>query len=68
MHTLTVFCGFLPLEMMTCPISIFPAEWENDPVWKDTVDHTKDVWAIYHGPTTQLIVRCMSVLYLLQAL
>jgi hypothetical protein len=68
MHMLTAFYGFLPLEMTTHPIDLFPAEWENDPVWKDRIDHAKDVWAIYSRPTTQLMVRCMSVLYLLQAL
>jgi hypothetical protein len=68
MHALTTFCGFHPLEMTTHPISLFPAERENDPVWKDRVDHAKDVWAIYHRPTVRLTVRCMIVLYHLQAL
>jgi hypothetical protein len=35
LHGLTTFCGFHPLELSTHPISIFPAEKEEDPMWKD---------------------------------
>jgi hypothetical protein len=68
MHALTIFYGFHPLEMTTHPIGLFSTERENDPVWKDWVDHAKDVWAIYPRPTTRLTVQCMSMLYHLQAL
>jgi hypothetical protein len=33
MHVLTTFCGFHPLEMSTHPISLFPTEKEDDPMW-----------------------------------
>jgi hypothetical protein len=36
-------------------------------MWKDRVEHAKDVWALYPGQTAQLTVRCMNVLYRLQA-
>jgi hypothetical protein len=47
LHVLTTFCGFHPLEMSTHPIGLFPAEKEDDPMWKDRVEHAKDVWALY---------------------
>jgi TolA-binding protein len=66
MHVLTTFCGFHPLEMSTHPIGLFPAE-EDDPMWKDRVDHAKDMWSLYPGHTARLTVWCMSALYHLQA-
>jgi hypothetical protein len=36
-------------------------------MWKDRVEHAKDVWALYPGQTTHLTVRCMNALYCLQA-
>jgi outer membrane murein-binding lipoprotein Lpp len=68
LHVLTTFCGFHPLELSTHPIGLFPAEKEEDPMWKDRVEHAKDVWALYPGHTTHLTVRCMSALYRLWAL
>jgi hypothetical protein len=47
LHVLTTFCGFHPLELSTHPISLFPAEKEDNPMWKDRVEHAKDVWALY---------------------
>jgi hypothetical protein len=44
MHALTTFCGFHRLEMLTHPLVLFPAEKEEDPMWKVRVDHAKDVW------------------------
>jgi hypothetical protein len=67
LHVLTTFCGFHPLELSTHPIGLFPAEKEDDPMWKDRVEHAKDVWALYPGQTTHLTVRCMNALYRLQA-
>jgi uncharacterized coiled-coil protein SlyX len=66
LHGLTTFCGFHPLEVSTHPIGLFHAEKENDPMWKDRVEHAKDVWALYPGQTTHLTVRCMNALYRLQ--
>jgi hypothetical protein len=63
MHVLTTFYGFHPLEMSTHPIGLFPAEKEDDPMWKDQVDHAKDVWALYPRHTTHLTVRCMNAHY-----
>jgi hypothetical protein len=60
LHGLTTFCGFHPLELSTHPISLFPAEKEDDPMWKDRVEHAKDVWALYPGQTAHLMVRCMN--------
>jgi predicted RNase H-like nuclease (RuvC/YqgF family) len=37
-------------------------------MWKDWVDHAKDVCSLYPRHTTHLTVRCMSALYRLQAL
>jgi uncharacterized coiled-coil protein SlyX len=54
--------------MSTHPIGLFPDEKEDDPMWKDRVDHAKDVWSLYPGHTAHLMVRCMSALYRLQAL
>jgi hypothetical protein len=34
------------LELSTHPIGLFPAEREDDPMWKDRVEHAKDIWAI----------------------
>jgi hypothetical protein len=67
LHGLTTFCGFHPLELSTRPISLFPAEKEDDPMWKDRVEHAKDVWALYPGQTAHLTVWCMNALYRLQA-
>jgi TolA-binding protein len=36
-------------------------------MWKDRVEHAKDVWALYPGQTAHLTVRCMNALYHLQA-
>jgi hypothetical protein len=63
LHGLTTFCGFHPLELSTHPIGLFPAEREDDPMWKDRVEHAKDIWAIYPGQTAHLTVRCMNALY-----
>jgi hypothetical protein len=49
LHGLTTFCGFHPLELSTHPIGLFPAEKEDDPMWKDRVEHAKDIWALYLG-------------------
>ena len=68
MHTLTTFYAFHPLEMATHPIGLFPTAKEDDPMWQDRVDHTKEVWALFPGATTRLTVRCMSALYRLQYL
>jgi hypothetical protein len=68
LHVLTTFCGFHPLELSTHPIGLFPAEKEDDPMWKDRVEHAKDVWALYTGHTAHLTVWRMSALYRLQAL
>jgi uncharacterized coiled-coil protein SlyX len=68
LHGLTTFYGFHPLELSTHPIGLFPAEKEDDPMWKDQVEHAKDVWALYPGRTAQLPVRCMNALYHLQAM
>jgi hypothetical protein len=68
LHVLTTFCGFHPLEMSTHPIGLFPADKEDDPMWKYRVEHAKDVWALYPGHTAHLTVRCMCALYRLQAL
>jgi hypothetical protein len=65
LHGLTTFCGFHPLELSTHPIGLFPAEKEDDPMWKDRVEHTKDIWALYPGHA-HLTVRCMDALYRLQ--
>jgi hypothetical protein len=67
LHVLTTFCGFHPLELSTHPIGLFPAKKEDDPMWKDRVEHAKDVWALYPGQTAHLTVRCMNALYHLQA-
>jgi hypothetical protein len=68
LHGLTTFCGFHPLELSTHPIGLFPAEKEDDPMWKDRVEHAKDIWAIYRGQTAHLMVRCMNALYRLQVM
>jgi hypothetical protein len=68
LHGLTTFCGFHPLELATHPIGLFPAEREDDPMWKDRVEHAKDIWAIYPGQTAHLTVRCMNALYRLQVM
>jgi hypothetical protein len=68
LHVLTTFCDFHPLELSTHPIGLFPAEKEDNPMWKDWVEHKKDVWALYPGHTAHLMVRSMSALYRLQAL
>jgi hypothetical protein len=67
LHGLTIFCGFHPFELSTRPISLFPAAKEDDPMWKDRVEHAKDVWALYPGQTAHLTVWCMNALYRLQA-
>jgi hypothetical protein len=56
LHRLTTFCGFHPLELSTHPIGLFPPEKEDDPMWKDRVEHAKDIWAIYPGQTAHLTV------------
>jgi hypothetical protein len=43
MHALTIFCGFHLLEMAIHPIGLFPTEKEDDPMWRDRVDHAKDI-------------------------
>jgi uncharacterized coiled-coil protein SlyX len=68
LHGLTTFYGFHPLELSTHPIGLFPAEKEDDPMWKDRVEHAKDIWAIYPGQTAHLMVRCMNALYRLQVM
>jgi uncharacterized coiled-coil protein SlyX len=67
LHVLMTFCGFHPLEVSTHPIGMFPIEKEDNPMWKDRVEHAKDVWALYSGQTAHLTVRCMNALYRLQA-
>ena len=37
-------------------------------MWKDRVEHAKDIWAIYPGQTAHLTVRCMNALYRLQVM
>jgi signal recognition particle GTPase len=67
LHGMTTFCGFHPLELSIHPIGLFPAKKEDDPMWKDRVEHAKDVWALYPGQTAYITVRCMNALYRLQA-
>jgi hypothetical protein len=43
LHGLTTFCGFHPLELSTHLIGLFPAEKEDDPMWKHRVEHAKDI-------------------------
>jgi signal recognition particle GTPase len=68
LHVLTTFCEFHHLELSTHLIGLFPTKKEEDPIWKDRVEHTKDVWALYPGHTAHLTVRCMSAMYRVQAL
>jgi hypothetical protein len=68
LHGLTTFCGFHLFELSTHPIGLFPTEKEDDPMWKDRVEHAKDVWALYLGQTAHLTVRCMNALYRLQVM
>jgi hypothetical protein len=68
LHGLTTFCGFHPLELSTHPIGLFPTEKEEDLMWKDRVEHAKDIWALYPGQTAHLMVRCMDALYRLQVM
>jgi hypothetical protein len=68
LHGLTTFCGLHPLELSTHPIGLSPAEKEDDPMWKDRVEHAKDIWALYPGQTTHLTVRCMNALYRVQVM
>ena len=37
-------------------------------MWKDRVEHAKDIWALYPGHTAHLTVRCMNALYRLQVM
>ena len=37
-------------------------------MWKDRVEHAKDVWTLYLGQTAHLTVRCMNALYRLQVM
>jgi hypothetical protein len=37
-------------------------------MWKDRVEHAKDVWALYPGQTAHLTVRCMNAMYRLQVM
>ena len=37
-------------------------------MWKDRLEHAKDIWAIYPGQTAHLTVRCMNALYRLQVM
>ncbi len=37
-------------------------------MWKDRVEHAKDIWALYPGQTAHLTVRCMDALYRLQVM
>jgi hypothetical protein len=67
LHVLMTFCGFHPLELSTHPIGLFPTKKEDDLIWKDRVEHAKDVWALYPGQTAHLTVRRMNALYRLQA-
>jgi outer membrane murein-binding lipoprotein Lpp len=67
LHVLTTFYDFHPLDLSTHPIGLLPAEKEDDSMWKDRVEHAKDVWALYPRQTTHLTVRCMNALYRLQA-
>jgi outer membrane murein-binding lipoprotein Lpp len=67
LHVLTTFYGFHPLELSTHPIGLYPAEKKDDPMWKDRVEHAKDVWALYPGQTAHLTDLCMNALYCLQA-
>jgi hypothetical protein len=53
-------------SLSTHPIGLFPAEKEDDPMWKDRVEHAKDIWALYPEQTAHLTVRCMDALYRLQ--
>jgi uncharacterized coiled-coil protein SlyX len=68
LHRLTTFCEFHPLELSTHPIGLFPAEKEDDPMWKDRVEHAKDIWAIYPDQTAHLTVQCMNAMYRLQVM
>jgi hypothetical protein len=67
LHGLTTFYGFHSLELSTHTIGLFPAKKEHDPMWKDRVEHAKDIWALYPGQTAHLTVQCMNALYRLQA-
>jgi gas vesicle protein len=68
MHALTTFCAFHPLEMATHPIGLFLAAKKDKPMWKDRVDHVKEVWELFPRATARLTARCMSALYRLQVL
>jgi hypothetical protein len=47
---------------------LFPAKKEDDPMWKDRVEHAKDIWALYLGQIAHLTVGCMDALYRLQVM
>jgi hypothetical protein len=32
--------------LSTHTIGLFPAKKDDDPMWKDRVEHAKDIWAI----------------------
>lgn len=63
MEALTTFCEYYPLEVATCPISLFPAIWDDDPLWGNTLDHAKVTWALQPRGTVRMSVQCMNTLY-----
>jgi hypothetical protein len=68
MKTLTTFYSYHPLEMVMHPLGLFPAEKTDDPMWCNSVNHVKDVWAMHSDQVGRITVQCMSALYRLQAM
>jgi hypothetical protein len=69
LRVLTDFCDHNPTVVALSPFGLFPAMSPHDPAWLDRMDHLQELLSLAEPlGVTQMLTRCLNVVFTLQGL
>jgi hypothetical protein len=69
LRVLTDFCDHNPTVVALSPFVLFPAVSPHDPAWLDRMDHLRELLSLPESlDGTQMLARCLNVVFTLQGL
>jgi hypothetical protein len=69
LRVLTDFCDHNPTVVALSPFVLFPAVSPHDPAWLDRMDHLRELLSLPEPlDGTQMLARCLNVVFTLQGL
>jgi hypothetical protein len=69
LRVLTDFCDHNPTVVALSPFRLFPAMSPHDPAWLDRMDHLQELLLLAEPlDVTQMLARCLNVVFTLQGL